>query len=214
MTAYTVSVATSETFDRAIRGMLPALRGFAHRLTRDHSQSEDLVQETLLRAWSARERFIPDSNLKGWLFRIEYNCFVSTLRKSRRTVQLSPEMAEIRLTAPAMQEEGLMMRDLALALAALPEEQATTLALVNDEVSYDDAAERLGVPLGTIKSRAARGRAAIGRFLSGDSPGRAAPPLPITSQESRAQPASNSAPPMSERSLYAEWKASGQRMIG
>lgn len=208
---------TAATFEKSVRQLLPALRGYARRLTRDRTDSEDLVQETLLRAWAARDQFIANTNFRAWLFRIEYNCFISSLRKMRRWVQLDPVAVEWRLPSPAMQEEGLMMRDFDIALASLPEQQSDTFALINDQgLSYEDAAEQLGVAVGTVKSRVRRARSTLTRYLAGDSSGpsiaRSGPSEIAGGKPYESHPVAVSVP--SRSGVYAAWKASGQRRIG
>ena len=201
----TGSIDSAECFGAAVGPIMPLLRGYSRRLTHDDCNGDDLVQDTLARAWRARASFQPSTNIKAWLFRIARNCFLSGLRRSARSVQWDPDFHDRLLVSGASQEEGLYMRDLDLALLDLPVAQREALlTIVQDGLSYEAAAERLGLELGTMKSRVARARASVMRFLSDGRP----PPQP-------AMPAAANDPvPAPQGTIYQRWKQSGSRMIG
>jgi RNA polymerase sigma factor (sigma-70 family) len=143
------------------------LRRYALALTGNGWEAEDLVQETLTRAIAGAASFRREGNLRGWLFSIMHNAFVSSLR-SRRTVEreLNDDLTEVG-QAPT-QLERLEVRDVLAALARLPEGQRAALVLIAlEDFSYRDAARVLGVPLGTLMSRLARGREALRRAMDG-----------------------------------------------
>lgn len=192
-------VLTERGFVAAVDGVLPALRRYARHLTRDQGDGDDLVQETMTRAWAARTRFEPGTNFRAWLFRILRNLFLSDRRKGRRSVSWNPETDDDRLVTPADQESGVMLADLDVALGSITPGQAEALVLVAQEgLSYEEAAVRLGVPMGTVRSRVFRARVAVVALLSG------AQPAPVPEPEVAA--AAN------ER--YLAWKQGGTRLIG
>jgi RNA polymerase sigma factor (sigma-70 family) len=146
--------------------LIPALRRYAYALLRDHDAADDLVQDTLERAlsrWSLRRS---DGDLRAWLFTIQRNLHVSALRQSQRR-GAHVELDE--LTSPstrALQEAGLEVQDILATLEQLPEEQKSLLLLVGvEDLSYDDAAKVMGVPVGTVMSRLARGRQKLRALL-------------------------------------------------
>lgn len=196
------TIASSECFGTAVRSVMPSLRGYTKRLARD--EGDDLVQETLLRAWHARARFTPGTNFKAWLFRIARNWFLSNLRRSRRNVEWNPDLHDRLLVAGATQDDALYSRDLDRALAALPPGQREALLLVTREgLSYEEAARRAGQELGTLKSRVARARVALAAHFS-DTRVRPAADLPMQRELSENP----------ETDVYSRWKASGSRTIG
>ena len=139
--------------------LIPALRRYAYALLRDHDAADDLVQDTLERAlsrWSLRRH---DGDLRAWLFAIQRNLYVSALRQGRRRGVLV-ELDDATMPATgAQQDAGLEVRDILTTLDQLPEEQKSLLLLVGvEDLSYDDAAKVMGVPVGTVMSRLARGR--------------------------------------------------------
>jgi RNA polymerase sigma-70 factor (ECF subfamily) len=152
---------------------LPRLRRFALVLTDgDSAAADDLVQETLLNALGAVDRFRGGSSLRTWLTSIMLNRLRSDRRREAvRRRWLASEPREEPLE-PASAEERMELRETLGALAALPEEQRVAIALITaGNMSYAEAAEALGVKLGTLMSRVARGRAAMKARLSGDDRG-------------------------------------------
>lgn len=157
----------SEAFKSDLLGLLPHLRAFARGLCggRPH-EADDLVQETVMRAWSARNGFAPGTNIKAWTFTIMRNAFLNDLRKSRRHTELDPEVAENTLVERPSQEGVVHMNDLQRALDQLPEERKEALLLVGaGGFAYEEAAQICGVPVGTMKSRVARGRAQLQELM-------------------------------------------------
>lgn len=155
-----------DLFRTDLLALLPQLRAFARGLCGRPEQADDLVQETVMRAWTARDSFAPGTSMKAWTFTILRNHFLNDLRKNKRNTQLDPEVAETTLVARATQEEGVHMSDLQRALDKLPEERREALLLVGaGGFSYEEAADICGVPIGTMKSRVARGRAQLHAIL-------------------------------------------------
>jgi RNA polymerase sigma factor (sigma-70 family) len=160
----------SRQFKAGLIELLPHLRAFARGLCGRADRADDLAQEAVLRAWSARASFVPGTNLKAWLFTIARNHFLNDLRRARREDQLEDGQAEAALISQADQEEGLYLQDLHRALNRLPPERREALLLVGATgFSYEEAAQVCGVAVGTIKSRVARGRAQLSELLGEDS---------------------------------------------
>lgn len=145
-----------------IISLMPSLRAFARSLTRNASEADDLVQETLLRALSSLHQFRPGTNMKAWLFRIERNVFYTNYRKRHREgTVLSKEVEDIPWVE-APQEWLIKARAMSNALAQLPNDQKEALLLVSGTgLSYEEAAEQCGCALGTIKSRVCRARSRL-----------------------------------------------------
>ena len=139
---------------------LPALRGFALSLASNEVRADDLVQETLLKAWAKQEQFVPGTSLKAWLFTILRNQFYSECRRHRREVEDAEGALAAKLTAPAAQEHCLDLRKVWAALDKLPTAQREALLLVGAQgLTYEAAAGILGCQTGTVKSRVSRARA-------------------------------------------------------
>src|SRR5215217_8614183 len=146
---------------------VPSLRAFAISLIGDAHRADDLVQDTILRAWANLDRFEVGTNLNAWLFTILRNGFYSQHRKKRREVEDPDGSYAGRLWAPPEQHAKCDVQDMLKALAKLPVEHREALLLVVAEgLSYEDAAHVCGVPVGTIKSRVNRARAGLARLLA------------------------------------------------
>jgi len=153
---------TADDFARDLEALIPMLRGFARSLCRNAAEADDLAQETLLRAWRARASFMPGTNLKAWAFTILRNHFYSQRRVAARTQPLEPGAAERTLVAVSNPVASVELEELRQAMALLPPEQREAVILIGaGGMSYEEVAEMAGVPIGTIKSRLSRGRAAL-----------------------------------------------------
>jgi RNA polymerase sigma factor (sigma-70 family) len=164
----------AEREEAAMIGDLPhhvaGLRRYALALTGSRYEAEDLVQETLTRALGAAHGFRKGGNLRGWLFSIMHNAFISNVRKRRAAEQeLDDGMPE--LAQPPHQLDRLEVRDVLAALSRLPEAQRAALVLIAlEDFSYAEAARVQGIPIGTLMSRLARGREALRRAMGEDRP--------------------------------------------
>ncbi len=150
-------------------GLLGPLRRYARSLARDESMAEDLVQDTLVRAYERRGSFRSGGNLRGWLLSILHNTFIDTRRRHRAEASRL-EAAEILAdtAAPPEQESRVRLRQIQAAFLSLPDEQRAVLHLVAiEDLSYQEASATLGIPLGTLMSRLARARAALRTFETG-----------------------------------------------
>ncbi|AUM75084.1 RNA polymerase sigma factor [Paracoccus jeotgali] len=145
---------------------LPALRAFALSLTRDGSAADDLVQDTIVKAWTNIEKFQPGTNLRAWLFTILRNTFYSARRKTRREVSDTDGIHAAKLSTRPEHDGRLAMNDFRAAFQHLPDEQRESLILVGAlGFSYEEAASMTGVAVGTVKSRANRGRRRLAELL-------------------------------------------------
>lgn len=160
-------------FDEFIREQVPRLRRYARALAGERSRADDLVQDTLERAWTRFHLWQRGSNLRAWLFTVMHNVFVNQHRKnSRNTTVALDDAPEIPVQDGASQ--SMDMRDLTRALAQLPLEYREVLLLVSvEQMSYEEVADVLKIPLGTVMSRLSRGRARLRALLSGEE----SPPL-------------------------------------
>jgi RNA polymerase sigma-70 factor (ECF subfamily) len=162
--------AHTEPVDRAfvdgIMASLKSLRSFALSLTRDVHQAEDLVQEMVLKAISKQEKFEADTNLQAWLFTILRNQFFSGHRKAQREVEDAEGAHAATLISIPDQEDRIVVQDLEAALARLPREQREAILLIGAEgMAYEEAAEVLGVKVGTLKSRVNRARNRLAEMM-------------------------------------------------
>lgn len=197
-------VMTEAGFVAAVRAIHPALQRYARSLTRDDSRGEDLVQDALTRAWRARAQFEPHSNFKAWLFRILRNSFLSGARRAWRTVSWDATVDDRRLISAADQETGLHFDNLEQALDCLPAGHADALLAVTREgLSYEEAADLLSIPVGTLRSRVHRARLVVMEYF-GNAKAVLHENPPATLLDDRAE----------HKDVYAEWKRSGSRIIG
>lgn len=156
-----------DQFGALLEAEIPRLRRYARVLTRDASRADDLVQNCLLLALTKCHLWQPGTNLRAWLFTILHNQHVNDLRKARREGLTVPiEDVAPRLRQAPRQEGALQLRDLDRAVRQLPEGQRTALLLVGlEDMSYEDAARVLGIPVGTLRSRLFRGREMLRELL-------------------------------------------------
>jgi len=150
-------------------GLIPALRAFAWSLSHNGSDADDLVQDTLIKAWTNRDKFEPGTNLRAWLFTILRNTYYTNVLRRRREVRdETGEYAET-LKTPPTQEWSVAMHALQVALQELPPEHREALILVGAAgLSYEEAAEICGCALGTIKSRVNRARARLLKIMDAE----------------------------------------------
>ena len=153
----------------AIIAELPRLRRYARALVRDPDAADDLVQDCVERSLSRLHQFREGTDMRPWLFTIMHSIFVNGVSRRKTTVdieELTPSY-ETRLATPPEQGQGLVVRDLEAALARLPDEQREIVILIGlENMTYKQAAEIAGVPLGTVMSRLARGRERLSQFMN------------------------------------------------
>src|SRR5436309_12069047 len=135
--------------------LIPRLRRYARALVGDRASADDLVQDTLERAWAKLHLYRRGTDLRAWLFTVMHNVHVNKVRATRVTDTLEDELPE--LAQRASQGDALLVRDLDRAIARLPTEQRSVLLLVTlEEMSYEEVAHTLGIPIGTVMSRLSR----------------------------------------------------------
>jgi RNA polymerase sigma-70 factor (ECF subfamily) len=151
-----------------ILACIPSLRRYARGLTGDLHRADDLVQDTLERAWSRYSRWQRRGELRAWMFGIMHNHFIDGVRaNNRRADQTVPgDMPDAPVRAT--QTDHLEVRDLDRCLQALPAEQREVLLLICvEDLSYQETAQVLDVPIGTVMSRLSRAREKLGALMQG-----------------------------------------------
>ncbi|MFM5894463.1 MAG: sigma-70 family RNA polymerase sigma factor [Novosphingobium sp.] len=162
------AAADAATFKRQLAETIPHLRAFARSLCGRPDFADDLVQEAMLKAWGARDRFEPGTNLRAWTFTILRNCYLTEMRRNKFVGDYDEGVAERTLQAPMGQEDPLHLADMRRALMALPRERREAILLVGaGGFSYEEAAEICQTAVGTMKSRVGRARAALNEMLEG-----------------------------------------------
>ncbi len=147
--------------------VIPNLRAFAVSLCGNLDRADDLVQETLVKAWSKLGSFVEGTNLRAWLFTILRNIYYSEYRKRRREVADSDGAIAARLSAAPAQNSHMDMLDFRAALQQLPADQREALILIGASgLSYEEAAGVCGCAVGTMKSRVNRARGRLAEILS------------------------------------------------
>lgn len=149
--------------------LIPRLRRYARALVGDRAGADDLVQDTLERAWAKLHLYRRGTDLRAWLFTVMHNVHVNRVRATRATDTLEEEMPELAQRAP--QGDALLVRDLDRAISRLPAEQRAVLLLVTlEEMSYEAVARTLDIPIGTVMSRLSRAREKLRAMMLGQGP--------------------------------------------
>ena len=149
--------------------LIPALRAFAWSLSHNSADADDLVQDTLIKAWTHRAKFEPGTNLRAWLFTILRNTYYTAVVRRRREVSDENGKHAATLSAAPTQDWSVAMRSLQAALLRLPDEHREALILVGAVgLTYEEAAEICGCALGTIKSRVNRARARLLKIMDAE----------------------------------------------
>ncbi len=157
-----------EEFGIQVVQHIPRLRRYARALTGERTAADDLVQDTLERACNKLHLWRRGSDLRAWLFTIMHNVFINQVRGRRAVadVPLNDEIME--LPSRGSQAERLEIRDLDAALARLPDEQREVLLLIAlEQMSYEETAKALGIPIGTVMSRLSRARERLRGIMAG-----------------------------------------------
>ena len=158
---------SDKDFKDQLAQVIPHLRAFGRSLSGSRDLADDLVQETLLKAWAARDRFQAGTNMRAWTFIILRNLFLSQMRRSRFKGEWDDFTADRLLAMPAGQDRQIDLADLQRGLLQLPQAQREALILVGaGGFAYEEAASICDCAVGTIKSRVARGRAALEIILN------------------------------------------------
>ena len=159
----------ADDFRRDLLAVTPHLRAFARGLTGRPDYADDLVQEAMIKAWSARDRFQPGTNMRAWTFTILRNHYISELRRNRRQVDYDEDAAERLLIVNPDQEDHVHLSDLDAALQQLSPERREAVVLVGaGGFTYEEAADICGCAVGTMKSRVSRARNDLAVILEGE----------------------------------------------
>lgn len=162
----TTDTAAEPSFRQVLVAELPGLRAYAMTLCGSPHGADDLVQDTLLKAWGAAASFRPGTNARAWLFVILRNTYFSLYRRRGREVQDVDGAHAERLSVAGGQDSAIDLADFRKALARLSEEQREVLIMVGASgLSYEETAEICGVAVGTVKSRVNRARARLAELL-------------------------------------------------
>ncbi len=154
------------TFKKELLAAVPNLRAFAVSLSGRHHVADDLVQDTIMKAWAKQDHFEPGTNMKAWLFTILRNEFYSQMRKRGREVSDSDGIFTSQLSVHPAQYGSLDLQDFKKALDQLPSDQREAIILVGASgFAYEEAAEICGCAVGTIKSRINRARNRLQELL-------------------------------------------------
>lgn len=153
-----------------IEAQIPRLRRYARALTGDLSRADDLVQDTLERAWGKLNLWRQDSDIRAWMFTIMHNLFINQIRQNPNPHAFVPiEDEALEIPVRATQNDGLEMQDLMAAIHRLPEEFREVVLLVGlEQLRYEEVAQVLGVPIGTVMSRLSRGRERLRALMAGN----------------------------------------------
>lgn len=158
--------AEAPSFKRELLSTLPSLRAFAVSLSGRHDKADDLVQDTVMKAWAKQDSFEMGTNMKAWLFTILRNEFYSQMRKRGREVQDSEGVFTERLSVHPSQYGSMDLSDFKAALDKLPADQREAIVLIGASgFSYEEAAEICKCAVGTMKSRVSRARTKLQEVL-------------------------------------------------
>jgi len=153
-------------FGRLIEQEIPQLRRYARALTRDIEQADDLVQNCLVRALAKERLWQFGTNLRAWLFTVLHNGHINSVRRSIREQTDAVAATESFARAQSEPSARLDLLDVEQAIRKLPEPQRRVILLIGLEgMRFDEAAEMLGVPVGTVRSRIARARQTLRKLL-------------------------------------------------
>jgi len=164
-------------FHSLLEAEIPKLRRYARALVREADRADDLVQDTLMRALAKQRLWAPGSNLRAWLFTLMHNQHVNSVRRPvREAVELDADDMSSALVATTDPTASCQLRELESALGRLRNEEREVILLVGLEgMRYDETAEILGVPIGTVRSRPFRGRETLRNLLDMDEVDNTAP---------------------------------------
>jgi len=157
---------TDAAFGEQMVAQIPYLRAFAISLSGSYSVADDLVQDTLVKAWSHADSFQSGTNFRAWLVTILRNTYFSQYRKRSREVQDSDNLLAEQIPVKGGQEANVTMQDVQKALNKLaPEHREILLMIGITELSYEEAAQVCNIAVGTVKSRLNRARAKLAEHL-------------------------------------------------
>lgn len=156
------------SFDRQMMEQAPAVRAYALMLSASPSEADDLLQDTLEKAWRARGQFEPGTNLRAWMFTILRNTHFNAIRRSRRTVEDIDGARAARLSVEPSQGWRLEYAEVLSAIQDLAPDARHALLLIAAGLSYEEAAQVCDCPLRTLQSRVRRARERLALRLMSD----------------------------------------------
>jgi RNA polymerase sigma-70 factor (ECF subfamily) len=161
----------SDGFPKDVIALIPLMRAYAMSLTRSRPEADDLVQDTLVRAWRFREAYQPGTNLKAWLYKILRNIFYTNHARRPLVVQDVDGKLTAQLACTANQEWQVRFGELLRSLDRLtPDTRDALLLIVVAGLSYEEAAEVCSCAVGTLKSRVSRARRRLAELLDYELP--------------------------------------------
>ena len=152
------------SFEDQLTDLVPVARAYALVISRTRADADDLLQDSLERAWKARDQFQPGTNLKAWLFTILRNCHLNGWRSNRRLVEDPDGREAARLQSEPAQTWRVEYVEVLHAISRLEPESQSALMMVVAGLSYEETAEACGCPLRTVQSRVRRARARLADF--------------------------------------------------
>jgi RNA polymerase sigma-70 factor (ECF subfamily) len=157
-------------FSEYIAELRPTLQRFTHHFTSDRDESEDLVQDTLLKALTYRDRFRTDTNLKGWLFTIMRNTYINGYRKTQRlrATQSACDIEKVHVedrNTFSRPSESLEFKEIWLNVISVRDDHMIPFKMFITGYKYHEIAEHLGIPVGTVKNRIFQARKEVQRRL-------------------------------------------------
>jgi len=156
----------SAAFCELLESCIPHVRAYARSLTRNADSADDLVQDTLVRAWSAREQFTMGTNFKAWVFTILRNRFLDQRRRDREVRERLDDVPDEKRVVNPTQEIVVQFDDMARAFWRLSPHHREILMLVGaNGLSYEEAAVVIGCAVGTVRSRLSRARSELQALL-------------------------------------------------
>ena len=160
------------SFENGLKSLLPRLRRFAHALSANRADAEDLTQSTVERALRSRSKWKPGSRLDRWIYKIMRNLWIDTVRSRSRRERFEATQQEASALAEDSAcpiEDAVDLKTVLAAMRRLPDEQREVVALILVEgFRYREAADMLDLPIGTVSSRLVRGRTALLSMLGAD----------------------------------------------
>ena len=153
--------------DNQIINEMPKLKSYAMRLTKNKADAEDLLQNTIVRAYEKRHLYQEQNTLSSWASRVMYNIFVSQYRRRTKfESQYDPEPAIARQTANIDHDDQIMMKEVDSAMHELSTQHRDILVMICIQgMKYEEAAEVLDIPVGTVRSRLSRARSLLAEKL-------------------------------------------------
>ncbi|WP_327753148.1 RNA polymerase sigma factor (plasmid) [Sphingobium sp. SJ10-10] len=158
-----------DAFGAALIEQAASLSAYARRLTGGGADADDLLQDTMLRCWTARASFAAGTSLAAWTRTVMKNCFLTGRRRARFHADLPEDARDRMLKVDETQSLAIWLRDTDWALSELPPHQREAVLLASQGVSIEDGAAQLGIAAGTFKSRIARGRTRLRALIEGRS---------------------------------------------